>query len=790
MSPPGRTGHRPPPRPVWPRGCGEPRMNDEDTGVIELPEEGAQGDGRGQRFPSSSEAGLVKTPTYDPVRMYLREIGTVPLLTAAQEVDLGMRIEAGGAAADLLVSMAASNKIDQKQFRRVVGSVVGIREDQLDPKKRLRPEGMGREKINRRYRPKDRAEMGAFLLRVAGDADVARARLIESNLRLVVSIAKRHVPRGMTFLDLTQEGNLGLIRAVEKFDYSKGYKFSTYATWWIRQAITRAIADQSRVIRIPVHMTETINKLVRVQRQLLQDLGREPLPEEIGRQMGIPADKVREILRVSQEPVSLETPAGEEDDSHLGDFLEDTQAVVSVDAVMLQQQIGSVLQSLPPREREIIQLRFGLVDGHPRTLEEVGREFGVTRERIRQIESKTLSTLGQRGRHHHAPAPAGAGSPGPRDELLEVDLAVVLLEVPSADLQAHGLDRRLATQVAHQDRSLRHPLPPPVGVENPVSPSDQPVRRIPRMLFLLSLVIRTLARALASGRPEDGSKDLEILVLRHQVRVLRRKAGRPRLRRLDRVLLSHYLFAHRFCRVGRGNEKGHVEGLVGYGRRNFMVPVPSFASFAELNASLEASCRADLDRRVRGKALSKAELLEVDRAAMLRIPAPAFEARRVVHTRANSLSLVRFDRNDYSVPTAFAHHELTVIGGIERVRIVEGTHLVATHPRSWEKERTTFDPRHYLALLERKPGALDVARPLEDWELPRGFGLLRRRLESDLGHLGTREFIKVLRLLEGASLRDLASAVETALSIGATSSDAIVLILHHRQERPVGCSPW
>ena len=268
---------------------------------------------------------------------------------------------------------------------------------------------------------------------------------------------------------------------------------------------------------------------------------------------------------------------------------------------------------------------------------------------------------------------------------------------------------------------------------------------------------------------------------------VRKVIGRDReLTREFLRLESHFLFAHRFCRVARGNEKGHVEGLVGYGRRNFMVPVPSFASFAELNASLEASCRADLDRRVRGKALSKAELLEVDRAAMLRIPAPAFEARRVVHTRANSLSLVRFDRNDYSVPTAFAHHELTVIGGIERVRIVEGTHLVATHPRSWEKERTTFDPRHYLALLERKPGALDVARPLEDWELPGCFHLLRRRLESDLGHLGTREFIKVLRLLEGASLRDLASAVETALSIGATSSDAIVLILHHRQERPVG----
>jgi len=368
-------------------------MKDEGTEVIELPEEDAQGDGRDQRFPSRPEPGLVKIPTDDPVRKYLKDIGMVPLLTAAQEVDLAMRIEAGGLAADLLVSVAASNKVDQKQFRRVVGSVVGIREDQLDPEKRLRHEGMGREKINRRYLPRDRAETSAFLLRVAGDADVARARLIESNLRLVVSIAKRHVPRGMTFLDLAQEGNLGLIRAVEKFDYSRGYKFSTYATWWIRQAITRAIADQSRVIRIPSHMVETINKLVRVQRQLLQDLGREPLPEEIGRQMGIPADKVREILQVSQEPISLETPAGEEDDSPLGDFLEDTQAMIPLDAVMLQQQIGSVLQSLPGRERDIIQLRFGLMDGQPHTLEEVGREFGVTRERIRQVESKILSKL-------------------------------------------------------------------------------------------------------------------------------------------------------------------------------------------------------------------------------------------------------------------------------------------------------------------------------------------------------------------------------------------------------------
>ena len=250
-------------------------------------------------------------------------------------------------------------------------------------------------------------------------------------------------------------------------------------------------------------------------------------------------------------------------------------------------------------------------------------------------------------------------------------------------------------------------------------------------------------------------------------------------------LESHFLFAHRFCRVGRGNEKGHVESLVGYGRRNFMVPVPVCSSFAELNDRLEAACRADLDRRVRGKPGTKADLLVVDRAAMLPIPAAVFEARRVIAARANSLALVRFDRNDYSVPTAFAHHGLTVIGGIERVRIVEGARLVATHPRCWESERTTFDPRHYLALLERKPGALDVARPLEDWALPGCFALLRRRLESGLGHLGTREFIKVLRLLERATVGELAGAVETALRIGATSSDAIALILQHRQERPV-----
>ena len=367
----------------------EEHLRGEGIEVIEVP-----GDEADAATPAQPDVDLLKAPTNDPVRMYLKEIGKVPLLTAAQEVDLARRIEAGEFSTDLMRTVDVEDKVEGKSLRTVVEHVVAIREHQIE--KFGKVEGIGRDRIRKSWKPKGRDDLMEFLRRVERDGQLAKKKLIEANLRLVVSIAKRYVGRGMLFLDLIQEGNLGLIRAVEKFDYSKGYKFSTYATWWIRQAITRAIADQARTIRIPVHMVETINKLVRVQRQLLQDLGREPLPEEIGRVMGIPAEKVREILKVSQEPVSLETPIGEEEDSHLGDFIEDSDAVVPVDAasfILLQEQLESVLHTLSEREKKVIQLRFGLLDGHPRTLEEVGRDFGVTRERIRQIESKTLSKL-------------------------------------------------------------------------------------------------------------------------------------------------------------------------------------------------------------------------------------------------------------------------------------------------------------------------------------------------------------------------------------------------------------
>jgi len=371
----------------------EEYLRDEGIEIIELPGEEAADPARASRLPAGRE---LKATNYDAVRMYLREIGRSPLLTAAQEVDLAMRIEAGAWAALLLLSVDESVRADQRQLRRLANAVVRIREHQLDPQKRLRHEGIGLETLTRSYRPKSRTERARFLVRIQHDGCVARDRLIESNLRLVVSISKRYVSRGMVFLDLAQEGNLGLMRAVEKFDYRRGFKFSTYATWWIRQAISRAIADQSRVIRIPVHMTEYLHKVTRAERELVQELGREPLAEEIGRRIGIPARRVEEILVMARDPLSLEFPVGEEDDSHLGDFLADADAVVLADAAsfsLLQEHLGSVLQSLSARERKVIQLRFGLLDGRPRPLEEVGREFGVTRERIRQIEAKTLSKL-------------------------------------------------------------------------------------------------------------------------------------------------------------------------------------------------------------------------------------------------------------------------------------------------------------------------------------------------------------------------------------------------------------
>jgi RNA polymerase primary sigma factor len=364
-------------------------LTNEGIEVIEVP-----GDDTDAATQVRIEVDLLRAPTNDPVRMYLKEIGKVPLLNAAQEVDLARRIQAGELSTALQLMPSEDGKPDARALKFMVEKVWEIRDHQLNAFGKV--EGIGRDKIAKSYRPKTPEELEDFCRRVERDGQLAKRKLIEANLRLVVSIAKRYVGRGMLFLDLIQEGNLGLIRAVEKFDYDKGFKFSTYATWWIRQAITRAIADQARTIRIPVHMVETINKLVRIQRQLLQDLGREPTPDEIGKQMGIGADKVREIQKVSQEPVSLHTPIGEEEDSQLGDFIEDAEAVVPVDAasfILLQEQLEGVLETLSEREKKVVQLRFGLVDGHPRTLEEVGREFGVTRERIRQIESKTLSKL-------------------------------------------------------------------------------------------------------------------------------------------------------------------------------------------------------------------------------------------------------------------------------------------------------------------------------------------------------------------------------------------------------------
>ncbi len=300
----------------------------------------------------TQSSAAVMSKINDPVRTYLKEIGQVELLTSAEEVDLAKKIEAGNICQQELTLMKRLDELDETK----------------------------------------EAEFEMIIFR----GEMAKKRLVEANLRLVVSIAKRHVGRGMLFLDLIQEGNMGLIKAVDKFDYQKGFKFSTYATWWIRQAITRAIADQARTIRIPVHMVETINKLSRIQREMIQDLGREPTPKELAVKLDMTQEKVSEIIRIAQDPISLESPIGEEDDSSLGDFIPDNDTLSPTDHTsneLLKQELDNVLESLTYREERVLRLRFGLEDGRPRTLEEVGKEFGVTRERIRQIEAKALRKL-------------------------------------------------------------------------------------------------------------------------------------------------------------------------------------------------------------------------------------------------------------------------------------------------------------------------------------------------------------------------------------------------------------
>ena len=363
-------------------------------------------------------------PLDDPVRMYLKEIGRVNLLTAKDEVELAQAIEAKPLH-DAMKALNVTEEVDGRQrsademlpeiIERLAtvkrkGQQVHIAQELLGLADLAKLQNLldaaaaeRRRQANGAARPRVRAEalesyrIARYRLTERYErAYEAKQRLTEANLRLVVSIAKKYIGRGLSFLDLIQEGNMGLIRGVEKFDYHKGFKFSTYATWWIRQAVTRALADQARTIRVPVHMIEVINKLVRVSRRLLQELGREPSDEEIGEEMGVRPEKVREIVKVAQTPISLETPIGEEEDSHLGDFVEDREAVSPSDAAsltMLHAEVEDMLDTLTPRERRVLQLRFGLIDGHQRTLEEVGKRFGVTRERIRQIEAKALRKL-------------------------------------------------------------------------------------------------------------------------------------------------------------------------------------------------------------------------------------------------------------------------------------------------------------------------------------------------------------------------------------------------------------
>ena len=344
----------------------------------------------------------------DPVKNYLKQIGQIPLLSAEQEVDLSKRIHAGAEAAHIL--QADRQKYGAPEYIKKNSARFSFEEDENSRSytEDLDEDGNTKSSEDDEEKAAEEEAMEAVengplteerrqeLLKIRRDGLNARRSLSEANLRLVVSIAKKHVGHNLAFLDLIQEGNIGLIKAAEKFDCDRGFRFSTYATWWIRQAITRAIADQARTIRIPVHMVETINKVIRVSRQLLQELGHDPSPEEIAAEMDMPVDKVREILKIAQEPVSLETPIGEEEDSHLGDFIPDEGASEPSEAAsftLLQEQLVDVLSTLTPREEKVLKLRFGIEDGRPRTLEEVGKEFNVTRERIRQIEAKALRKL-------------------------------------------------------------------------------------------------------------------------------------------------------------------------------------------------------------------------------------------------------------------------------------------------------------------------------------------------------------------------------------------------------------
>ena len=374
--------------------------NNDDMGLADENEEDAE------ENPADLKAAMDELLD-DPVKNYLKQIGQIPLLSAEQEVELSRRIHAGAEAAHIL--QADRQKYDAPEYIKKNSARFSFEEDEnsrsynedLDEDSEKSAED-AEEKADEE-KAMEAVENGPLseerrqeLLKTRRDGLNARRSLSEANLRLVVSIAKKHVGHNLAFLDLIQEGNIGLIKAAEKFDCDRGFRFSTYATWWIRQAITRAIADQARTIRIPVHMVETINKLIRVSRQLLQELGREPTPEEIAEEMNMPVDRVREILKISQEPVSLETPIGEEEDSHLGDFIQDDNVPVPSDAAaftLLKEQLVEVLGTLTEREQKVLRLRFGLDDGRARTLEEVGKEFNVTRERIRQIEAKALRKL-------------------------------------------------------------------------------------------------------------------------------------------------------------------------------------------------------------------------------------------------------------------------------------------------------------------------------------------------------------------------------------------------------------